>query len=79
MEDGIYNLYSLVYWVLFSISGGEYSFLAKVMTWGFCIFLAMFFYYALFGGAAAPAPATDDLPEEQASEYREQTVEATTQ
>jgi len=44
----------LIYWLLFSISDGAYSFLAKTMTWGFCIFIAMFLYYGLFGGAAAP-------------------------
>jgi len=56
----------LVYRLLFSIGGGKYPFLAKTMAWGFCIFVGMFLYYTMGGGAMAPpVPDTAGLPEQQ--------------
>lgn len=56
----------LSYWIVVSISLDPIV-IAKVVTWGFCLFVGMFVYYVNFWGAQAPDPGASLVQPEQAA------------
>jgi hypothetical protein len=58
----------LAYWIITSITLDPVV-IAKVVTWGFCLFVGMFVYYTNFWGAMAPDPGAQVAqPQQSAAE-----------
>ncbi len=61
---------TLSYWIITSITLDPVV-IAKVVTWGFCLFVGMFVYYTNFWGAMAPDPGAQVAqPQQTASEAK---------